>query len=198
MGIKYLSAFLIFALLTFDVHGSENILKKDWPTISKCYTCIQVQYRSLGFDIERSDVKKITLLDLTSPVLDLQLNSDKTKKGIAIVNLTPANLTEDFKSSGYFTELGIKTNRDFFEALGKDYPERHPGQIMRKVMEVDTAGDYIHYEKDGLDAFWIKSRNPSSQNVYLLIEGQTDVTLIGGAISPQILSQILSTLTISH
>ena len=69
---------------------------------------------------------------------------------------------------------------------------------MRKVIEIDTAREYLHNEKNKLNAYWIKSQNPGSQNVYLLIEGQADVILIGGAISPQLLTQILSTLTISN
>ena len=198
MGIKHLSAFLVLSLPAICVYGSENISEQDWPTISKCNKCILVQYRNLGFEITNDDIKEISLLDLTSPILDIQLNSDKTSKGIALINLTPSRLTDDFKNMGYFTRLGIKSNRDFFEALGRSYPEKHPGQIMRKVMEVDIAKEYIHYEKDKLNAFWIKSQNPSSQNVYLVVEGQKDVTLIGGAISPQLLNQILSTLTISH
>lgn len=144
MGLRL---FFLFNWLSNPAHGAERLETVSWPTNEPiCTNCKEVVVDSFQFQLEQGDIKATELLDLSIPALDMQLHSDKTRKGIAILSRKTGDFLNKHEKLGYLKDLDIKTPVELFKALGKPYQKDNSGSLLRRILEIDVASEYLYFK----------------------------------------------------
>ena len=203
MGLMYQTALMLgifFASALFNPCSSQNniLLKtQPWPTPRSCELCIPIQFGKLEMHLPPSEIGKILVLGSGDSILHFFPKKDNSLESVHFLTISPDRLIGTYNRSGFLKELGITTNEQLFDTLGRLPGEKKSLAMMRRVEHIDTAESYFKTSRDSIHVYWIKSSLPGgSQRIYFVINGEEIVYLLAGNVTKELYEAILSNLHI--
>lgn len=170
---------------------------QSWPVAKKCDVCVPVQFGKLEMHLPLSDIERILVIGSGDSVMHIMPNTNAPKKSILFMSVGPEKLIGTYKKAGLLQGLGVKTNEQFFDMLGKSAGKNNSIATMRRVEHIDTASRYIKTSKDSVRVYWIQSPLPKgSQRIYFVIDGEETVYLLAGDVTQKFYEAVLSNLRI--
>jgi hypothetical protein len=174
-----------------------------WPQPpNACEACVTMQYGRLEIQLPLAIVGRILVLGGTSSsgMHILPPDYKVPERALSVIFFTQRESTfEAYKRHGFFRQHGVKTNRDFFDALGKSPDKSKSLTIMRKAHLIDRAKRYSKASKGALSAYWVQMDPPqpsNSDNVYFVIDGEKDVYVLSGHITRALYEAVLSRMSV--
>ena len=202
MGLKKSVAWvfgllLVYASLTPCSAENDVVLEQvQWPDKMKCDVCVAVQFGKLEMLLPLSEVGKLLVINSDSSALHVLPKTNNPQEGALFLSVGPEKLMKRYRDSGLLRGLGIKTNEQLFDALGKTPTGNKSISTIRRIEHIDKADRYLKTSKESLHVYWIKSSPPNSQGVYFVIDGQETVYLLAGNVTQRLYDAVLSNIRV--
>jgi hypothetical protein len=148
---------LLLTLTLVPIAGNAATLQTSrWPEERDCVNCIRVQTRRLELQLPQTEVSKIFTTGTGGLAVDLVPPSGDLRESISIFDRTQGHLRDLFSKSGFLADHGIKTPRDYWDALGAEPApgDKNLGSV-RQVELIDTASSYTRLTKGPLTTYVI-------------------------------------------
>jgi hypothetical protein len=143
------------------------------------------------------EIERILVIGGGDSVLHILPKTNTPKKSVLFMSVGPDKLIESYKKSGLLQGLGVKTNEQFFDIIGKLPGKNKSIAAIRRVEHIDTAKRYIKTSRDSVHVYWIHSPLPKgSQRIYFVIDGEETVYLLAGDVTQKFYEAVLSNLRI--
>ena len=188
---------LVYASLTPCSAENDVVLEQvQWPDKMKCDVCVAVQFGKLEMLLPLSEVGKLLVINSDSSALHVLPKTNNPQEGALFLSVGPEKLMKRYRDSGLLQGLGIKTNEQLFDALGKTPAGNKSISTIRRIEHIDKADRYLKTSKESLHVYWIKSSPPNSQGVYFVIDGHETVYLLAGNVTQRLYDAVLSNILV--
>lgn len=190
---------LFFVYASFTPCFAENnvVLEQvQWPDKVNCDICVTVQFGKLEMLLPLSEVGKLLVINSDSSALHVLPKTGNSREGALFLSVKPERLMKTYRDSGLLRGLGIKTNEQLFDAMGKLPAGNKSISTIRRIEHIDQADRYLKTSKESLHVYWIKSFPPNSQGVYFVIDGQETVYLLAGNVTQRLYEAVLSNIRV--
>lgn len=170
-----------------------------WPEVAQCAPCVNVQFGKLQLHFSPHEIENLLVVNSeASPLHVFYLSPDKTTVSATFLSQRQERFAS-YVQRGFFSQYGIKSNRDFFEAIGR-VPDTNDSALalMRKVEGLGKAVKYLGASKGSLHVYWIQSPAGETQHVYFAIDGQDELYQLSGSISETFFQTVLGRLEIKE
>lgn len=201
MGLKrllLLSAWLVLASSVCRADGPALVVNP-WPdTTTECKPCVPIQFGKLDMNIPLSEIGKILVIGSGANALHILSASGHAKESVLFLTVPPKRFLKHYESIGLLKNRRLKTNEQFLDALGAATGADKNVETLRKIEEITTASGYTKTSKGPVHVYWIQSPLPGgSQKVYFVIDGEDDVYMLAGDVTPKFFDAVLANLKIS-
>ncbi|MDQ2696546.1 MAG: hypothetical protein M3Z21_14475 [Pseudomonadota bacterium] len=192
-------AALLFIPWSAVTAGGVALEEVPWPDSQQCQQCLTLQFSHLEMQWPYAELGKVTILRGNDAAMDIRLRRDgkvvPPEESLVFLVQMPDKLTERFRRAGFFAELGVNDNEDFFDFIGDPARESDAIQIMRQVMDLNMARRYTKASRGNLHAYWIQTEKSIPDYLYFVINGQEEVYKISGStIDERLYTTMLSNL----
>lgn len=167
-----------------------------WPKGAACPACLTLQFDVLEMRLPAALVDKVFVPDNDTTGLHLIPAGRDGRSSVYLMSLPAGD------PAGKYARLvslpqEMNDASTFFDQLGQVAAPFTPWATIRKIEGVDTAVRYTKATKGKLHAYWIHAAAPSSQYVYLVVDGNPLVYALAGEISPALYEAVLANLKTS-
>jgi hypothetical protein len=170
-----------------------------WPAARDCDTCVPIQFGTLELRLPLDDVGKLLVLSAgLHPALHILPKSGEVTEGLMLLVLPPDKVIKQQGVTGELKKLGITTNEQFFDRLGKTPNGNKTLSILRRAYDIEAASRYTKASKDGLHAYWVQPSGPIGKGtyienaVYFVVEGSDTAYLLSGVITQAVYETLLA------
>ncbi|WP_077032999.1 hypothetical protein [Pelomonas sp. KK5] len=166
---------------------------RPWPAERRCESCIPLRFGRLLMQLTPSEIAELLLTE------DEEAPAPTVRQGLQFLMLSPGGLLRPYQRDGLLKPLGVHTNRQFLEAIGR--PPRAGERALARARQgegIDNCESYTRSSQGAISAFWIKSPSPGRQRIYFLVDGSPTVYLLAGEVTPAFLDALLSGLRIAE
>lgn len=193
---------LLLASALFNQCLAENSVtleRQAWPAARQCDGCVPVQFGKLDMRLPLTEIGKILVINSQASALSILPRSGAAKELVMFLSVEPDMLLKRYEELGLLRGLGVTTNEQLFDAIGKLPGENESLAILRKINGIAVASRYIKMSKGPVHVYWIQSPLPgNSQDVYFVIDGEETVYQLAGNVYEQFLDAVLSNLQITE
>jgi hypothetical protein len=204
---RWASAALVGVAMMFSTvaSGTESVTltNEPWPVKRECEVCVPVQFGSLEMRLPLGDIGQLQIIGPeTGAALAVLPKSGDLTEGVMLLTVPPKR---GFKQLGFTAELkrlGITTNEQFFDRLGRAPNGNKALSAMRRAYNIDSAARYTKASKDGLHAYWVRPDEPIGKHnymdntIYLVVDGSDTAYMLGGVITQATYDTVLSNLRV--
>jgi hypothetical protein len=175
-----------------------------WPAERECEACVPIQFSTLEMHLPLAEIGKIFVITLGSEAaMHLVPKSGQITEGLVLVEVPLEKGTKRRGFSAELKQLGITTNEQFFDRLGKAANGNKTLNALRRVYDIDTAARYTKASKNGLHVYWVRPdetidpRAAQRNAIYFVSEGSDTAYLLGGPITRAFYETLLSNLRVT-
>ncbi len=193
-SIFYLTILALLISTVLPTLGCANnnfpkIHTAPWPTSSKPKDFSQLKFVFLNLTLSTEYAKSIEVFNFGAPAICLASHDENKSLFIFLQD----------ENDGYkelYDKAGAKDIYQFFSLMGNpDISNKNLIKI-REIYGLNQAEDYIHYKKDKLDAFYIKSTDTKQSELFVLIADTPQIYKFNGYLTKEIVEQLLSFLSL--
>lgn len=205
MGIALISRVLRSASVTVALlFASASVLSaqlavQPWPASSQCEACVALQYGRLHMRLPLSSVGRIYMSGGEDGALHLLPASDRPQQGVVFLAVDSADYLQKYRSAGLLSDADGGSMIRFLDALGVSRSNDEAHAKLREAEGVSAARLYSRFSKDTVSVFWIGPDSTSAQwqRAFFVVEGENAFYTLSGNITPELMAQILSNLSVA-
>lgn len=194
-----LLVWLLLSISAAQCRAADVSLQPDpWPAGESCVACAPIQFGKLDMRLPLGQIGKILVSGGDDGALHILPRSLAPKQDVVFVKVPRARLLKDYEQSGYLEGLNISTNEQLFDTLGKPPGNNESLVRLRRIEGIDTATRYTKTSHGRVHVYWIQSPLPSSQRVYVVIDGNENAYMLFGNVTREFYDAVLSNLRIEE
>jgi len=188
-----LNGWLAMVALGIGTADATTLLTRDWPVARECGGCLRLQFRRLELLLPSTEVSKVFTTGSGGPALDLVPASGDLRDSVSIFDRTQGRLRDLFKRTDFLDAHGIRTPRDYWDALGKEPAADDKYLAMaRKAERIDRAHRYTRLSRGVLTAYIVDAAEPEDRRIYFVIDGDETYYMLVGPMSASFVEAVLS------
>ncbi|MEZ5627258.1 MAG: hypothetical protein R3E34_07010 [Rhodocyclaceae bacterium] len=191
-----MTAVLLFANASAP---AAQLAAQRWPAPSPCEACVVLQYGSLSMRLPLSRVGRIYMSGGEDGALHLLPASDRPEQGVVLLAVDTADYLKTYRSAGLLDDMNHGSMIRFLDDLGVSRDDDEGHVKLREAEGVSAARHYSRFSKDTVSVYWIGPDLTSAQwqRAFFVVEGESVFYTLSGNITPELIAQILSNLTVT-